>query len=101
MLVLNVRSLAARMQALMELPFDIMCLSEVRASHNTIRALSRVAAKNGFSVVWSRPPPPTATFSVALGGTAIIVLELLLYLQKSSLHACRYGITKQGYVLER
>ena len=70
-IALNVRSLAAKLDMILTLPFEVFCLSEVRASWSAKRAMSRVASAVGFSVVWSNSPPPSPTFSVSPGGCAI------------------------------
>ena len=76
-LMQNVRALGSRLEQLLSLPVEVFCFNEVRASHTSIKAMSRVASSLGFASVWSRSPPPTATFSAAPGGTAMFVREPL------------------------
>ena len=77
MLALNVRTLAPKLEALLALPFDVMCFSEVRASYNAKKAMTRMSAALGFTCVWSSSPPPSPTFSVSPGGTALFVRDPL------------------------
>ena len=74
-LALNVKTLSVRLAQILSLPFDVFCLSEVRVAGSSMRALARVASSLGFAVVWSAPPPPSPTFLVAPGGTAILVRQ--------------------------
>ena len=53
-IALNVRSLAAKLNLLLSLPFEVFCLSEVRASWSAKRAMSRVAGAASFTAVWSK-----------------------------------------------
>ena len=64
-IALNVRSLMAKLDMILSLPFDVFCLSEVRASWSAKRAMSRVASAAGFAAVWSNSPPPSPTFRVS------------------------------------
>ena len=52
--------------------FDVLAMSEVRVAKPAIRALSRVARSRGFDAVFGVPPPPSPTFSVSLGGLAVL-----------------------------
>ena len=70
-LALNARTLAPKLAMLLSLPFDVLCLSEVRASYSAKSAMSRIAASNGFTCVWSGSPPPSRTFAVSPGRAAI------------------------------
>ena len=54
---LNVKSLSAKLEFLLSLPFDVFCLSEVRMSWSGQRALSRIASTYGFAASWSVAPP--------------------------------------------
>ena len=74
-LALNVRTLSIRLAQILSLPFDVFCLSEVRVAGNSMRAQARVASSLGCAVVWSAPPPPSPTFLVSPGGTAILVRQ--------------------------
>ena len=70
--MLNVRTLAPKLAQLLSLPFDILCLSEVRVAARAKKSLARVASSYGFHMVWSGSPPPSPTFSVFPGGTVIL-----------------------------
>ena len=69
---LNVKTLAKRFDLLVGLPFPLLLLSEVRASATGLRSLARRAMRLGITSVWSSPPPPSPTFSVAPGGTVVL-----------------------------
>ena len=75
---LNVKTLAKRFDVLAGLPFPLLFLSEVRVSATGQRALARRALRLGITSVWSSPPPPSPTFSVAPGGTAILARSPLV-----------------------
>ena len=70
-------SLPRKADAVFSLPFHIFALSEVRVSHSGIHSLTRLAASHSLEAVWSSPPPPSPTFSVAPGGTAVFVRKPL------------------------
>ena len=70
---LNVMSLSRRLETILALGRDCFILSEVRVSLSQQATLARRAARCGYQVVWSAPPPPTPTAAVAPGGTAIFV----------------------------
>ena len=72
-IALNVRSLMAKLDMILSLPFDVFCLSEVRASWSAKRAMTRVASAAGYAAVWSNSPPPSPTFRISPGGCAIFV----------------------------
>ena len=71
-LVLNVTSLPKKFRHLLSIPCHVFALSEVRTPRPTV-SLSTQDNFLGFSVIWSCPPPPSATWSVSLGGTALFV----------------------------
>ena len=75
---LNVRSLPAKLEFLLALPFDVFCLSEVRTSWTGQRALTRLASSLGFAAIWSVAPPPSPTFAVAPGGCAFFARSPLV-----------------------
>ena len=77
LLALNVRTLGPKLEFLLSLPFDVFCFSEVRASWTGKKTMSRVASALGFSAVWSVSPPPSPTFAVSPGGTAIFAKQPL------------------------
>ena len=71
-MALNVKTLAKRFGEVVGWPFPLFLLSEVRVSATGQRSLARAAVRDGISCVWSAPPPPSPTFSVSPGGTAIL-----------------------------
>ena len=77
-MALNVKSLPAKLEFLLSLPFEIFCFCEVRVPGKSKRSLARVASSHRCSVVWSNSPPPSPTFSVAPGGCAIFVRSPLI-----------------------
>ena len=66
------KTLAKRFGDIVAWPFPLFLLSEVRVSATGQRALERRASREGITCVWSDPPPPSPTFSVSPGGTAIL-----------------------------
>ena len=57
--------------------YDVLMISEVRASASALRMLARRARACGYFSSWSHPPPRAATFSVAPGGVAILARDPL------------------------
>ena len=71
----NVRSLSAKLSALLSWPVSLFLLSEVRVATPRQRSLSRVLSGQRCSVVWGVAPPPSPTFSVSPGGVAVIAKQ--------------------------
>ena len=69
---INVSTLAKRLDMLLAWNYDVLMISEVRASAPSLRTLARRACARGYFSSWSLPPPRAATFSVAPGGVAIL-----------------------------
>ena len=57
--------------------YDVLMISEVRASASGLRTRARRAGACGYFSSWSHPPPRAATFAVAPGGVAILAKEPL------------------------
>ena len=72
------RTLAKRFVEVASWPFPLLLLSEVRVSATGQRSLARMALKYGLTCVWSSSPPPSPTFSVSPGGTAVLAREPLV-----------------------
>ena len=68
-------SLASSLDFLLSLPFQILALTEVRASWSGAKAMSRVAARAGFAAIWSASPP--LSYISGRGGTALLVKQPL------------------------
>ena len=80
--------------------YDIVMVSEVRASASALRTLARRARACGYFSSWSHPPPQAATFSVAPGGVAILakdplalrtekIPELQMWVEQGRLVVCK------------
>ena len=69
----NVSSLARRIDHVLSWNYDVVILSEVRASRVQKAALSRRAGQLGFHIFFSHAPPASPTFETSPGGVAIAV----------------------------
>ena len=69
----NVATLAKKLDALLAWGFPVLGFCEVRATKSAQASIGRRAQAQGYSMVWSEPPPSGATFSVTCGGVAVAV----------------------------
>ena len=72
-----VATLAKRLDMLLAWKYDVLTISEVRASAPSLRTLARRARACGYFSSWSSPPPRVATFSVTPSGVAILAKTAL------------------------
>ena len=70
--VVNVSSLAKRLELLTQWNAGLLLLSEVRASKAQQRSISRRAKALHYSCIHSAPPPASSTFEVSPGGVSIL-----------------------------
>ena len=72
LMCLNVATLSRRLETLLGLGFDLLILSEVRATEPQQHSMARRAKRFNYGVVWSSPPPSSRTFAIMPGGVAIL-----------------------------
>ena len=67
------KAITKKLPVLLSLSFQIACFSEVRATRQTMAALSRTLRHQNCDSVWSDSPEPSPTFACNPGGVCLIV----------------------------